>query len=88
MAGLQQYAKTHFASEERLSAEYGYPDAGKHKKQHNDFAGKVDDFRTELDEGRLGLSVKVLHFLSDWLQSHIKGSDKQYSTFFNERGVR
>jgi hemerythrin len=88
IAGLHQYARTHFASEEKLFAEHGYPDAEKHKNEHDYFVGKVDEFKSELEQGRLGLSIKVAQFLSGWLQNHIKVVDKQYSQFFNERGVK
>ena len=32
--------------------------------------------------------MKVSHFLNDWFQNHIKATDKQYTEFFHERGVR
>lgn len=88
IAGLVEYAKTHFAAEEKRFAELKYPHAESHKKQHDDFTRKVDEFRREFEEGRLGVSVKVLQFLSDWLQNHIRVVDKQYGPFFNERGLR
>jgi hemerythrin len=29
----------------------------------------------------------VMNFLCNWLVGHIKGSDKQYSPFLNDRGI-
>lgn len=88
ITGLEEYAKTHFSAEEKLFAEYEYPFAQSHKKQHDFYIGKVAEFKRENDEGRLGVTVKVSQFLSDWLKNHIKVVDKQYTQFFNERGVR
>lgn len=39
-------------------------------------------------KGKVGLSIDVLIFLSGWLQAHIKGVDKKYGPFFNEKGLR
>ncbi len=88
LAGLHQYTKIHFSAEERLFAEHGYADAEKHRMQHDYFIGKIDEFKRDHEEGKLGTPVKVSHFLNDWFQNHIKATDKQYTEFFHERGVR
>jgi hemerythrin len=86
--GLADYTKTHFATEETYFQQFGYTEGTGHKAQHDHFANKVLEFRSEFERGRLGLSVKVMQFLSNWLQEHIKGSDKKYAPFLIGRGVK
>ena len=86
--GLTDYTKTHFATEEKYFQQFGYPEAAGHKAQHDHFTSKVLEFKGEFERGRLGLSVKVMQFLSNWLQEHIKGSDKKYAPFLIGRGVK
>ena len=82
------YAGTHFKTEEKYFDEYGYAEAAAHKKEHSDFTRKVAGFKKEFEGGRMGLSIEVMSFLSDWLKNHIKTVDKKYSRFFNEKGLR
>jgi len=86
--GLSTYTATHFGTEEKYFDKFGYPEADGHKKQHLDFAKKVLGFKDELEKGKLSLSVQITDFLSNWLQTHIKGVDKKYGPFFNQRGLK
>jgi len=86
--GLSNYAKIHFATEEKYFDQFGYPDADSHKDEHANFAQKVAEFKEGFDAGRLGLSIEVMRFLSTWLKSHIKDVDKKYGPFFNENGLK
>jgi hemerythrin len=86
--GLIIYEGTHFKTEEKYFDQLGYPDAGAHKKEHLDFTVKVSQFNGGLARGEFGLSIEVMSFLSDWLQNHIKGVDKKYGPFFNEKGLK
>jgi hemerythrin len=88
VSGLIQYTQTHFKAEERYFDEFGYPEAATHKREHAEFVKKVAGFKAELDAGRASLSVDMLRFLSGWLQTHIKGTDKKYTDFLNARGIR
>lgn len=87
VAGLITYTQTHFKAEERYFAEFGYPEAAAHKKEHDAFVAKVAQFKADIDAGRASLSVEVLRFLTGWLQTHIKGTDKKYTEFLNARGI-
>ncbi len=59
-----------------------------HKHEHAAFVKKVCEFRDSFEQGRLGISSRLLNFLSDWLRHHILGSDKQYVPFFIEKGMK
>ena len=58
-----------------------------HKKLHKEFNDKIKGFKTDLDSGKMTLSMEVLAFLKDWLVKHIKGVDPQYTDFFKSKGV-
>lgn len=85
---LVGYAVTHFRTEEKYFDQFGYPETDSHKKEHSDFIKKVAEFKNEFETGRVGLSIPVMNFLSDWLQNHIKETDKKYGPFFNEEGLK
>jgi len=85
---LINYTKTHFQTEEKYFEEFGYPEKDSHKKEHSDFVNKVKEFKNDFDNGKLGLSIEIMSFLSNWLRNHIKGTDKKYSKFFNEKGLK
>lgn len=86
--GLLAYTKTHFGVEERYFDKFAYPDTQNHKAEHAKFVAKVAEFKNDYESGKLGLSIQIMNFLSDWLRSHIKGTDKKYSAFFNEHGLK
>jgi hemerythrin len=85
---LIDYAKTHFAFEEKYFDQFGYPETASHKKVHLDFAKKVSDVKDRFAKGQVSISLEVMDFLSDWLKSHIMGLDKKYGPFFNEKGLK
>ena len=85
---LVDYTVTHFKTEETYFDKFGYPEKDSHKKEHTDFVKKTSDFKEGFEKGKLGLSIELMNFLSNWLQNHIKGTDKKYSQFFNEKGLK
>jgi hemerythrin-like metal-binding protein len=87
LKGLSDYVGVHFSYEENLMNKHGYPAFAEHKKAHEVFVQKVEDFYKKHEEGSLMLSMEVMNFLKDWLKTHIKGTDQQYSGFFNQKGV-
>uniref|UniRef100_A0A831UAW2 Bacteriohemerythrin n=1 Tax=Geobacter metallireducens TaxID=28232 RepID=A0A831UAW2_GEOME len=84
---LIAYTQTHFAAEERLMKQYGYPDFEAHKKEHNALVMQVLDLQKQFQEGKAVLTQNVMTFLRDWLSKHIQGDDKKYGVFFNGKGV-
>ncbi len=88
VSGLISYTRTHFGTEERLFQQHGYPEAEEHKKEHADFAAKAVQFQKDYESGKMGLTIQIMTFLSNWLQHHIKVVDKKYSGFLNAKGVK
>ncbi|QJB54947.1 bacteriohemerythrin [Pseudodesulfovibrio sp. zrk46] len=73
---MQDYAITHFATEEKMMAECGVPDLQAHKFQHAKFNNEVLEFKKKQFE-KTNLS-QIFVFLSRWLTSHIMDQDKKY----------
>jgi len=86
--GLIGYVKIHFANEERLFAQTGYPNLAAHKKQHDDLTHQVLEVQKKYKSGATGtLSIEVMNFLKDWLLKHIMGDDKKYGPYLNSKGI-
>ena len=67
LKSLIQYTQTHFAAEERIMKQYGYPDFEAHKKEHNALVMQVLDLQKQFQEGKAVLTQNVMTFLRDWL---------------------
>lgn len=84
---MTQYAREHFLSEEKLMAQYDYPDREAHINQHRDFRRKTMDFCMALIDKEESSAENTLQDLGDWLVNHILKTDKAYSSFFQGHGV-
>jgi len=85
---LSSYAGSHFAAEEKYFDRYSYPGATAHKARHQEYVRKVSGMKADLESGKLALTIEVMNFLKDWWKGHIQGTDRNYSSFFNEKGLR
>lgn len=88
LSELVQYAKTHFTYEEDLMTLYNYPGFADQKKAHEVFIQKIGKFLEKYRQGKFMLSLEIMNFMKEWLREHIVGSDKQYTDFFRQKGVR
>jgi hemerythrin len=84
---LVQYTQAHFAHEERLMRLYAYPDLEAHVAEHQALTAKVLQFRADFQQGQVNMSVQLLQFLRNWLESHIRGTDQKYSTLLKSQAV-
>lgn len=87
LESLVDYTKTHFGYEERMFKQHGYPDTQAHIAKHEKLVGQVMDFYNKFQSGKADVDNELLKFLKDWLVSHIMGTDKEYSAFFNSKGI-
>ncbi len=86
---LRGCVRTHFAAEEALMRERGYPRYEQHVQEHAVFTGRVhllhDHF---IGQGvTLSLIVKVNALVCTWFFDHIATSDKAIATWIVEREV-
>ncbi len=85
---LVDYTKTHFTYEEGLMEQNDYPDFEPHKAQHVEMIKKVEEVLAEYDKDPESAMSNAVEYLKDWLIKHINGTDKQYSSFLIEKGVK
>ncbi len=88
MDALVDYTKTHFSYEEGLMEQHGYPDFEPHKLQHQQMITRVEEVLAEYQQDKDTAMKNATIFLRDWLINHINGTDKQYSAFLIEKGVK
>ena len=84
---LAAYTVYHFGFEEKLFAEFGYPETIIHKRQHSDLVAQVKKFIKSYNNGGGVITIEIMNFLRDWLSQHIVGADKKYSVFLNSKGI-
>jgi hemerythrin len=88
LQGLISYTRTHFAHEEKLFAETGYPGAEAHKKEHENLTHRVLEIQKRYENGADDtLTIETLTFLKNWLVNHTTGSDKQYAPHLHAHGI-
>lgn len=88
LGSLNEYASYHFSTEEKYMDRFNYPETEAHKKEHELFAAKALDVKKRFEEGSLVVSLEISAFLRDWIADHVLGTDKKYSQYFNDNGLR
>ena len=75
---LVDYTLSHFAFEETLIEEAGYPFCKAHKKVHALFTRRVSGYHDRAKAGE-DVTEELMHTLKSWLVNHIKHDDRDYS---------
>ncbi|MCL2145463.1 MAG: hemerythrin family protein [Endomicrobia bacterium] len=80
---LAQYIIQHFADEEKLQEECGYPHIIEHKNRHLDLRNNVTELLKKLyNEGCSSKFVEhIILVMTDWLTRHIKGDDFKLAAY-------
>jgi hemerythrin-like metal-binding protein len=84
---LAQYTAAHFAYEERLMQLHHYPECAAHKVQHEELTRQVSQFCREFQSGQIGISIRLLSFVEDWLTQHIGKTDRRYVPVVTSKAV-
>ena len=81
------YTKYHFEREEKMLQDAGYADLEAHKETHKKMILKVESFLQEYEtKGHLVLE-EMASYLRNWLVKHINGTDQEYSSLLQEKGI-
>jgi hemerythrin len=80
---LDDYAKAHFAAEEQLMRDVGYPGLADHAQEHSEFKRRLRSFAPQWESE--GNSTAMLFALSGllqfWLTDHVTSSDQRIGEF-------
>ena len=85
---LIDYTATHFKNEEAIMAKHNFPGLAAHRSEHQSLVEQVLKFQADFAAGKPEVAVSLLPFLQNWLKNHIMKTDKKYSQFLNDHGVR
>jgi hemerythrin len=85
---LVDYTKTHFTYEEGLLVQNDYPDYGPHKAQHEEMIKEVEAVLAGYKKDPDTAMRNAANYLKDWLINHINGTDKKYSSYLIDKGVK
>ncbi len=75
---LVDYTLSHFAFEETLMEQAGYAFSAAHRRVHEIFGKRVQDYRLRFEAGE-DILDELRTMLARWLFNHIRGDDKAYS---------
>ena len=84
---LHEYAVTHFGAEEAFMREEAFPGYVRHKAEHDRFISDLLALAREHERKGSGafLSLKVNHWLVQWLKEHVSGTDAELGRFLQRR---
>lgn len=80
---MLDYAKEHFATEDKYMKLYKYPESNSHRREHEKFVETARSFYESYLNGSL-TAIDLMNFLKNWLVEHILGSDKKLGKFVCE----
>ena len=84
LAFLARYVREHFAREEALMADYGYPGLAPHLASHHKLAAKIHAAQRVFNAEPERLDPqKLLLFLREWLVQHILREDMKYVPYLH-----
>lgn len=83
MKSLVHYTQFHFSAEERELEKLKYAELDFHKKQHEQFVRKINEYMHAIGHGKHEVVPTVLDFLRNWLLDHILYEDKKYVELWN-----
>lgn len=78
-----EYANKHFNDEEEIMKSVGFTDFENHRKLHDFYKVKINQFAALTQQhGLRDNGADLLRYLKDWWKNHVVRMDKGYSAFF------
>ncbi|WP_429071615.1 bacteriohemerythrin [Aeromonas dhakensis] len=84
---LLKLAIQHFADEEQVMEQVGYPELRRHKEEHARLLAELDTLMQRNGPDDEEFNMELLVFLKNWLLNHISKVDKQYSGSLRQAGI-
>lgn len=85
---LHKYTKEHFAHEETLQRQSGYPDFQRHKALHHKFVKDIEELERCFERGDnlIVLACEINSSIGCWIINHIKQEDKKLAAYLHSKG--
>ena len=74
---LNEYASTHFHTEESLLQRHHYPQLNEQRNAHDRYTATISNFMIKLEQGRVDLQ-QLLEFIHSWWENHILTEDMAF----------
>ncbi len=80
---LIHYAQEHFATEERVTKQFGYPEEQlvEHKATHEKLIIDIFQLNESIANKKIISMYQIEKFLTEWLVLHILTEDKKYTDY-------
>lgn len=85
VADLLKYTREHFAAEERVMQDVGYPGYDEIKAEHVKFADKMNELAAKVETDYDAASEELMAYLFGWAKIHLLGLDPQIGAFIKEQ---
>jgi CRP/FNR family transcriptional regulator len=82
---LLEYTAYHFAEEERLMQQVGYPALPQHRANHEELVELVNHHRSQLAGTAPDAERQALEFVRTWLRAHVLDADKDIGAHLARR---
>jgi len=83
LKNIIDFTREHFLEEERLMAQYGYPDVVRHRRMHKDFEQQLYEKFRMVMAGELVLRSELLAMIRYWFINHTGSEDKRTFLYIN-----
>jgi hemerythrin len=80
---LLRYLGKHFAAEEQLMADVGYPGLEYHQQEHAECSCRLAQLVSSVASGKMN-AAECVPFIREWLHTHMLESDQRYATWVRE----
>ena len=81
---LFKHVNEHFATEEKMMKDIGYPKLVEHRKLHDELITKLSDISTHSFDSDQSI-FQFKKFIYDWIIEHIMNADKDYFRFVQNK---
>lgn len=77
----------HFATEETIMGQFGYPDLTQHVSEHASMLTSLQELLDKFQESHQVMALMVPTFMEGWLKHHISDGDFGFVTFLKARNL-
>lgn len=88
MEKILDFAAGHFAHEEALMRQHGFPGLEQHAAEHEKLLREAATLMKTLSPENFDRAVLVTAFLTDCTENHILHEDRAIGQYFEERGIK